>query len=96
MRLKGTHLAKILPDDFIPFSKTISNRKPKAKLPNKKPSSVPSSESSSAQNADHQSTTPNAPEYRENEMQIQMLSRTLYEQIFKKPGTPLVADKVKA
>lgn len=100
MRIKFADFSRIVLDDIVPFSKTISNR-------TRKPKSAKSKVSLSAvDKIAHPPETPkrNAenppsdqlPDYRENEMQIQMLSKSLFEQIFgREEASKLDANNVK-
>lgn len=102
MRLKFSDFSRVMLDDILPFSKTISNRtrKPKSSknVANAGEPIIESrvDEKPTKQNEKQKQPTDEHPEYRENEMQIQMLSESLFKQIFRQPGTKLDANSVKA
>lgn len=102
MRLKLPDLTKAPSaafDDIIPFSRTVIIRrqttaKPKAANPPGRIVSTAKDPTPSAKPPPKHPTPPpidpSRPDYRENEMQIQMLSRSLYQQIFGTGRSPSV------
>lgn len=97
MRISKSHLKKCakIKDDLFPSSEIKIFRKNADHKSNKNvtptATSAPLLASSHKSNPDKSESTTNS-EYRENEIKIQMLSKSLYEQIFKQSPQRKVAD----
>lgn len=94
MRLNFCNFSRAIPDEVIPFSKTITSRVRKAKV-DKSTSCAKKDQPVQVSNSSPIGDLPkNGAEYRENEIQIQMLSRSLFSQIFQQPGKALLEEDV--
>lgn len=100
MRIKLGDLSRVLHDEFIPFSSILSSRGARrhfadGDLSADKKLSLKDEKVQFKENAPINQSKDSVqfdPEYRENEMHIQMLSKSLFDQIFGKLPKGIASD----